>query len=236
MSGARAAAASLVERYALPPDEIERRSLGIVAPAVGERFADPGEQSVATRVVYAAGDLELARSLRFSCAPLPAAIAALRGRCHVVTDVRMVAAALDRARLQRLGCELLCAIDTPGVAEAARGAGVTRSLAGIRLLAARLDAAVVVIGNAPTALLGLLDLVDAGTVRPACVIGMPVGFVAAAEAKAELLRRHLPAIAIEGTRGGSAVAAAALNVLLRLALDEPAVPLPAPSEIGGPPR
>jgi precorrin-8X/cobalt-precorrin-8 methylmutase len=208
-----------VERYALPPAEIERRSLGMVDAALAGRFADPDERAVAGRVVYAAGDLALAGALRFTHAAVPAALAALRAGCRVAVDVRMLAAGVDRALCGRLGCELLCAIEAPGVAELARAQGVTRTLAGMRALRPYLDGALVVVGNAPTALLALLDLIDAGTVRPACVVGMPVGFVAAAESKAELLRRDLPAIVIEGTRGGSAPAAAALNALLRLALD-----------------
>ncbi len=234
MSGARDAARSLVERYALAPAEIERRSLGTVQEAIAQRFANAQERAVAARVVYAAGDLALADSLRFREHPVPAALTALRSGCNVVVDVRMVAAALDRKRLAWLGCDLLCAIEAPGAADVARASGVTRSLAGIRQLIARLDGAVVAIGNAPTALLGLLDLVDAGAVRPACVIGMPVGFVAAAESKAELLRRDLPAVAISGTRGGSPLAAAALNALLRLALDPATTPAAAGDAIGGP--
>jgi precorrin-8X/cobalt-precorrin-8 methylmutase len=226
---------SLVDRYALPPAEIERRSLALVDAALAGRFADQDEGAVAGRVVYAAGDLALAASLRFRGEPLAKAIPALRAGCPLVVDVRMVAAALDRARLERLGNELVCAIDLPGVAELAREQGVTQAIAGIRLAGPRLDGAVVAIGNAPTALLALLDLIDAGSVRPACVIGMPVGFVAAAEAKAELLRRDVPAISVVGTRGGSPLAGAAANALLRLALDGSAVAVGQPSRFGGAP-
>lgn len=226
---------SLVERYALPPAEIERRSLALVDAALAGRFANADERAVAGRVVYAAGDLALAESLRFQGNAVTAAIEALRSGCPVVVDVRMVAAALDRTRLGRLGGELVCAIDLPGVAELAREQSVTRAIAGMRLASDRLDGAVVAIGNAPTALLALLDLVDAGMVRPACVIGMPVGFVAAAESKAELLRREIPAIAVTGTRGGSPLAAAAVNALLRLALEDAQGSAAAASLAGGAP-
>ncbi|HZQ37155.1 MAG TPA: precorrin-8X methylmutase [Dehalococcoidia bacterium] len=234
MNGSEPRALSLVERYALPPAEIERRSLALVDAALADRFADAGERAVAGRVVYAAGDLGLAERLRFQGRAVRAAVDALRAGCSIVVDVRMVAAALDRARLERLGSELVCAIDLPGVEALARELGVTRAIAGVRLAESRLDGAVIAIGNAPTALLALLDLIDAGTVRPACVIGMPVGFVAAAEAKAELARRGVPAIAVAGTRGGSPLAAAAVNALLRLALDA-ASPAATASRSGGAP-
>ncbi len=233
MNGREPRAPSLVERYALPPEEIERRSLAQVDAAIGGRFAGADERAVAGRIVYAAGDLPLAESIRFQGEPVAAAITALRAGCPVVVDVRMVAAALDRTRLQRLGNELVCAIELPGVVELARAQGVTRAIAGIRLAGPRLNGAVVAIGNAPTALLALLDLVDAGAVRPACVVGVPVGFVAAAESKAELLRRELPAIMISGTRGGSPLAGAAVNALLRLALDGAASAASATSRSGG---
>lgn len=235
MNGTEPRVPSLVERYALPPAEIERRSLALVDAALAGRFADADERVVAGRVVYAAGDLALAGSLRFQGHAVAAAIAALRAGCAVVVDVRMVAAALDRARLERLDSELVCAIELPGVADLAREQGVTRAIAGIRLAGSRLDGAIAAIGNAPTALLALLDLIDAGAVRPACVIGMPVGFVAAAEAKAELLRRGVPSISVVGSRGGSPLAGAAVNALLRLALDGASPPAAAAVRSSGAP-
>ena len=109
-----------------------------------------------------------------------------------------------------------CAIDTPEVAERARRESTTRSVAAMRELAPRVGGAIWAIGNAPTALLALLDLFDAGEVDPALVIGMPVGFVACAESKEELVRRDLPYITVEGRRGGSSAAAATVNALLDL--------------------
>lgn len=235
MNGSEARAPSLVERYALPPEEIERRSLALVDAALAGRFADAAERTAASRIVYAAGDLALAESIRFRGQAVSTAIVALRAGCPVVVDVRMVAAALDRSRLARLGSELVCAIELPGVAELAGEQGVTRAIAGIRLAGSRLNGAVVAIGNAPTALLALLDRIDAGAVAPACVIGMPVGFVAAAESKEALLRREVPAIAVAGTRGGSPLAAAAVNALLRLALDGGGPPAAVAPRSGGAP-
>lgn len=208
---------SLVERYVLPPDEIERRSLALVDQALADRFAGD-ERRVAGRIVYAAGDLGLAEEIRFSSGAVAAGIAALRSGRAVVADVRMVAAGLDRARLDALGCPLVCAIEAPEAASRARVSRLPRSVEAIRLLAASFNGAIAVIGNAPTALLALLDLVDVGAVRPALIIGMPVGFVAAAESKQALVERDIPYVTVVGTRGGSPLAAASLNALARLAL------------------
>jgi precorrin-8X/cobalt-precorrin-8 methylmutase len=212
----------LLARYALPPNEIEARSLAYVQAQLGDRLpADPGARAVATRVVYAAGDLALASALRLHPDAVPAAVAALRTGCPVVLDVRMLSVAVETGPLARLGCPLHVAIAAPGAADRARAQGTTRAAAGLELLAAHWAGAVVAIGTAPTALLALLDLLDAGAPPPAAIVGMPVGFVAAAESKDELTRRTVPYIALAGTRGGAALAAAALNALGHLALAVP---------------
>ena len=164
----------------------------------------------------------MADQVMISVGGIDAAVAALARGARLVVDVRMVAAGLNRERLARLGVEVVVAVDAPGCRELATELGITRAAAGILALRDRLDGAVVAVGNAPTALLALLDLCGAGLVSPAGVIGLPVGFVAAAESKAALLASGLPAVTIRGTRGGSPLAAAAINHLLRLA----AGPLP----------
>jgi precorrin-8X/cobalt-precorrin-8 methylmutase len=209
----------LVQRYALPPAEIERRSLQTVTEALAAHFTDPAERAVAVRIAYAAGDLSLADALRFTPGAVAAGVRALCTGAAVVADVRMLVAGLDRGRLERLACPLLCSIDVPEVAEAARRSGLPRAVEAIRLLAPRLSGAVVAIGNAPTALLALLDLIDEGLEPPALIVGLPVGFVAAAESKHELAARSLRSVTLLGTRGGSPLAAATVNALLRLAAD-----------------
>jgi precorrin-8X/cobalt-precorrin-8 methylmutase len=150
-------------------------------------------------------------------AAIDAATTALaRGAAHVV-DVNMVAAGLARRELTTLGVQHHVAIEAPGLERPAAAHGITRSAAGIMALADVLDGAVVAIGNAPTALLALLDLVAQSGAQPAAVIGTPVGFVAAEESKELLLASGLPCVVVRGTRGGSALAAAAVNHLLRLA-------------------
>ena len=155
--------------------------------------------------------------MRFANGAVDAALESLKNARRVVTDVRMVQVGISRAALARRGVETDCLIDAPAVAERARREGTTRSVAAVRELAPQMDGAVVAIGNAPTALLALLDLIDEGQVSPAAVIGMPVGFVACPESKAELASRNVPHITILGRRGGSSAAApATVNALLDL--------------------
>jgi precorrin-8X/cobalt-precorrin-8 methylmutase len=209
----------LLERYGLGPIATEELSLHRVDDALrGTGDWTGPEAEIVRRIVYAAGDPALAPLVSIHPGAVRAGLAALGAGEPILADVRMVAVALDRRRLDACGAPIRCAIDAPGAAEEAQRRGVTRAAAGMALLADGLAGGIVVVGNAPTALLALLDLVDAGRARPALIVGTPVGFVAAAEAKAELAARDLPFITIEGTRGGSAVAAAALNALARLAV------------------
>jgi precorrin-8X/cobalt-precorrin-8 methylmutase len=207
-----------VQRYALTPREIEDRSLRIARESVDDRFRDEQERSVAARIVYAAGDGGIAPRIQFSPGAIDTGVEALRSGAGIVTDVRMVLAGLDRTRAAKLGCSLFCILDEPPAAAPSRASGATRVVDAMQLSAQRLDGGIAVIGNAPTALLCLLDLIDSGITQPKLILGMPVGFTAAAESKAELVRRSVPYVTIEGTRGGSALAAAAANAILRLAV------------------
>jgi precorrin-8X/cobalt-precorrin-8 methylmutase len=211
---------TLLARYGLPPHEIEAQSLAYVDGTLGDRLpAERGARTVAGRMVYSSGDLTLAESIQIHPAAVSAGIGALRAQRSVVVDVRMLAAAVETGPLTRLDCRLHVAISASGAAECARAQHTTRSAAGLTILAPHWAGGVVAIGTAPTALLALLDLLDAGAVPPALVVATPVGFVAAAESKAELLQREVPFITVLGTRGGAALAAAALNALARLAVD-----------------
>lgn len=214
-----AATGTLVERYVLAPDAIETLSLSRVRAAVGDLGLSTSDTAIVERMVYAAGDVALAALIRVHPQAVAAGCRALRAGCAVVADVNMVTVALNRAGLTGFGCALECAIADSDVAAQARAQGLPRAVLAMRKLAPQLQDGIAVIGNAPTALLALLDLVDQGDVRPALIIGTPVGFVAAAESKDELMARDIPYVSIAGTRGGSAVAAAAMNALLRLAAE-----------------
>ena len=211
---------TLVERYALLPDQIDRESLTRVQAALPAGLGlNSQEHYILCRIVRAEGDPAIAPAVRFSPDAVARGLAALAGGAAIVTDVRMVEMGISKALLARRGVATRCLIDAPAVAARAQREKTTRSVAAIRELAPQIDGAVVAVGNAPTALLALLDLVDAGEVTPALIVGMPVGFVACAESKDELVRRSIPNIAILGRRGGSSAAAATINALLELAGD-----------------
>ncbi len=210
---------SLLDRHGLRPDAIYAESFARIDALLAPLELPDGELDIARRVVHATGDPALASMLRFHPEAIAAGLAAVRARRPIVVDVRMVAVGVNTTWLAEVGCDLFCAIEEPLAETRAVRRGITRSAAAIEELGRRLDDAVVVVGNAPTALLALLDLVDAGAARPALIIGLPVGFVAAAESKDELMRRDTPWISLPGLHGGSAAAAATVNALLRLALD-----------------
>ncbi len=215
---------TLVHKYALLPDEIDRQSLVMVAESLAGHQTlsqlDDSERYVLHRIVRAEGDPNIAADVRFSDGAVGSALASLGETRRVVTDVRMVQVGISRAALARRSVETACLIDAPEVAERARREGTTRSVAAVRELAPLMNGSVVAIGNAPTALLALLDLIDAGQVSPAVVVGMPVGFVACPESKQELAARAVPHITILGRRGGSSAAAATVNALLDLLGEE----------------
>ena len=211
---------TLVQKYALLPDEIDRQSLVMVADSLaGSKVLnqlDEQERYVLHRIVRAEGDPAIADDVRFSGNAVANALDSLRQTRRIVTDVRMVQVGISRAGLTRAGVETACLIDAPEVAARAKREGTTRSVAAVRELAPVIDGSVIAIGNAPTALLALLDLIDAEQVAPAVVVGMPVGFVACPESKQELAARNVPHITILGRRGGSSAAAATINALLDL--------------------
>ena len=173
----------------------------------------PEEARIAVRIVHACGMVEVARDLRFSPGFAAAARAALRGGAAILCDAQMVASGITRARLPA-GNAVVCTLSDPETPARARNLGTTRSAAALDAWGGRLAGAVVAIGNAPTALFHLLDMLDAGAPPPAAIIGLPVGFVGAAESKAALMAAtHLPSLVLPGRRGGSAMAVAAVNAI-----------------------
>ena len=183
---------------------IETESYRILREMVDLSHLEPLSRAVAERVIHASADLEYARSLILDEAALEGGIRALRRDAPIVTDVGMVAAGITGRRTR-------CLVSDPRAREISGRLGITRSAAGFRLAAEEVrEGAVWVVGNAPTALFELLEL----DVAPALVVGLPVGFVGAAESKEALVKSGLPAVANRGPKGGSAVAAAALNALI----------------------
>ena len=171
------------------------------------------EARVAVRVVHAAGDTSIAQDLRFSPGFTDAARAALRAGAPILCDANMVAHGITRTRLPA-GNAVICTLGDPATPALAKAIGNTRSAAALDLWAEQLRGAVVAIGNAPTALFHLLELLDASAPHPAAIIGLPVGFVGAAESKDALWAdQRVPCLVLPGRRGGSAMAVAAVNAL-----------------------
>jgi precorrin-8X/cobalt-precorrin-8 methylmutase len=195
---------------------IYARSFAIIrAEADLSRFT-PEEADVAVRMIHACGLVEAAGSIAFSPDLVASARGALLAGAPVLCDAEMVAHGVTRARLPA-GNEVICTLRDPRVPELAAAQGNTRSAAALTLWGERLRGAVVAIGNAPTALFHLLDMLAAGAPRPAAILGMPVGFVGAAESKEALVASSLgiPWAVVRGRLGGSAMTAAAVNALAR---------------------
>lgn len=198
--------------YLRDGDAIYRASFAIIRAETDlARFA-PVEERVAVRIVHACGMSDAARDLVFAPGAAEAGVAALQAGAPIFCDAQMVAHGVTRARLTA-GNDVICTLGDPSVADLAKRMGTTRSAAAVDLWGERLGGAVVAIGNAPTTLFRLLELLEAGAPKPACIIGMPVGFVGAAESKDALIALGAPSLVIRGRRGGSAMAAAAVNAL-----------------------
>ena len=193
-------------------DEIYRRSFEIIRAETNLARFDAVEERLAVRIVHACGMPDVADDLEFAPGAAAAGVEALKAGAPIFCDAQMVAHGVTRARLPANN-DVICSLSDPGTAALARELGTTRSAAAVDLWGERLAGAVVAIGNAPTTLFRLLELLDAGAPRPACIIGMPVGFVGAAESKEALIATDLPALIVRGRRGGSAMAAAAVNAL-----------------------
>jgi precorrin-8X/cobalt-precorrin-8 methylmutase len=191
---------------------IYRRSFALIRDEADLARFSGIEERVAVRVIHACGMVEAASDLFFSADGAAAAQAALGAGAPIFCDSRMVAEGVTRARLPA-GNMVICTLGDASVPERAAKLGGTRTAAAIDLWLPQLSGSVVAIGNAPTALFRLMEIIASGGPRPAAIVGMPVGFVGAAESKQALVESGLPAIVMRGRKGGSAMAAAALNAL-----------------------
>jgi len=200
----------------LDPLEIERRSFEIIDAEVGPHAYDASQWPVVRRIIHTTADFDFAGTTCFAPGAVAAAVAALRSGAPVLCDTNMVMAGVNKPRLAAFGSALHCHVADAEVATKASAAGVTRSIMATRKGVAD-GCRIFLIGNAPTALFELLDLVRTGQAAPALVVGVPVGFVGAEESKEALLASGLPYITCRGRKGGSAIAAAILNALMILA-------------------
>ena len=202
----------LAYEYEKDAATIYRRSFAVIRREADLKRFSAVEERVAVRVIHASGMVEAAGDLFFSSGAAEAARNALLSGAAIFCDARMVAEGVTRARLPADNA-VVCTLSDPSTPELAAKLGTTRTAAAIELWLPRLGGSVVAIGNAPTALFRLLEAISAGAPRPAAIIGMPVGFIGAAESKEALIESGLTAIVVRGRKGGSAMAAAAVNAL-----------------------
>jgi precorrin-8X/cobalt-precorrin-8 methylmutase len=206
-----------IYRYERDPKAIYRESFARIEAEAGPALAalPPELARLAVRLIHACGMTDLVQDLAMTPNVVAASRAALRRGAPILCDAAMVASGIMRRHLPA-GVEIVAAIDLPGVATRAAEIGSTRSAAAMELLGERIEGAVVAIGNAPTALFRLLEMIELDGIRPAAILGFPVGFVGAAESKEALIAASLgiPYLTLRGRRGGSALAAAAVNALI----------------------
>ncbi len=202
---------------------IEDGSFAIIDREAGSHQFSPAEWSIARRVIHATADFEFKDLMRFHPEAVRAGVDALRRGCPIVVDVKMIVAGLNEDRLKAYGCATHCFISDDDVIAAAKAANSTRAIEAMRHAQRRglLDGAIVAVGNAPTALLETVRLIEETDAHPALVIGVPVGFVSAAESKEAALRLTTPYIVARGRKGGSTIAVAIIHALLLLTAETP---------------
>ena len=198
----------------IKPMDIEKRSFAIITELLGDTQLDPENELVIKRVIHTTADFDYVENLVFSPHAVGKGIAALREGCDIVTDTQMAKAGINKTILGRLGGEVHCFMSDPDVAAEAKERGVTRAIVSMERAAQLSRPCVFAIGNAPTALISLHELMEAGKLDPALIIGVPVGFVNVVESKELFLDSPVPHILARGRKGGSNVAAAICNAML----------------------
>ena len=206
----------------VPAEEIESRSMAIIDAEVPEPRPFAAEEwVVARRMIHATADFDLLTHIRFHPQAVLAGKTALLAGADIVTDTHMALVGIPRRRLDPLGCTARCLMNEARVAKRAKAEGVTRAWAAVDEVMAHGGADIFVIGNAPTALVRLLDWIGQGARPPRLIIGMPVGFVNAVESKELLMAQDaVPYITVAGRKGGSSLAASVVNALAKLALEQ----------------
>lgn len=207
---------TMLELQKIGPQEIEAESFRIIEAELGPTDFHPEQFAVVRRCIHATGDFSFAENLRFHPQAIEAGLRAIRAGRNILVDVNMAASGISKSLLAQCGGTIICRVAEPATAELAAAQNITRSEAAVELAAAD-NIGIAVAGNAPTALLKIMKLIDSGLFAPDLVIGVPVGFVNAAESKAILGSKSYPFITALGRKGGTPVAVAAVNALLRLA-------------------
>ena len=201
--------------FIMNPAEIEKRSFEIISGKLEGRQFDPQNVNVIKRVIHTTADFDYADNLVFSDGAATIAKRALKDGARIVTDTQMAKAGINKKAIEQFGCDLHCFIDTPAVAEIAQAKGFTRARAAVDRAVETLENPIIfVVGNAPTALIRLYELINSREFLPVFIIAVPVGFVNVVESKELILGLKVPHIAAKGQKGGSNVAAAICNALL----------------------
>lgn len=203
--------------YVKQPKEIEDKSMRIIRPYLEGMDLSEEEIAVYSRTIHASGDVEYAKLVITGQDAIAAGLNALKNGADIYCDVEMVRTGINKKALAKLGGEVFCQVSAPEIAEVAKAEGITRSIAAMRAYGKRLDGNIVAIGNAPTALYEVLRLCAEENIRPALIVGIPVGFVGAAESKEALVKQApVPFVTVRGNKGGSPIAASVINALLYL--------------------
>ena len=198
----------------IAPMDIEKRSFEIITELLGERRLNPENELVIKRAIHTTADFDYADNLVFSPHAVQRGMEALRGGCDIVTDTQMAKAGINKTILGKLGGEVHCFMSDPDVAQEAKERGITRAIVSMERAAKLEKPCIFAIGNAPTALISLREQVQAGTLNPALIVGVPVGFVNVVESKELIIGSQVPYIVARGRKGGSNVAAAICNAML----------------------
>lgn len=200
----------------LPPGDIEERSFAIIDSEAKEHGWPSDAWGIVRRMIHTTADFEYVQSVRMQGQAIERGCQAIRSGCTIFTDTSMARSGISSARLAPFGAKVECLMADPAVAELAKQSNTTRAYAAVDAVLDRLEGAIYVVGNAPTALFRLVELIQLGKARPVLVVGLPVGFVNAAESKDALAASGYPHITALGRKGGSAVAASVINALADL--------------------
>lgn len=200
--------------YIADPREIEKRSFEIIGENIDESKFDGRELKIIKRVIHTTADFDFADITKISHNAIDAGLEALKNGCGIVTDTKMAEAGINKKALKSLNCDVKCYMDMPEIEELSKKYGITKAMASMIMASHDKRNKVFAIGNAPTALFKLSELIKIGEVKPVLVIGVPVGFVGASESKEELKGLGVPYIITEGKKGGSTIAAAIINAFL----------------------
>ncbi len=204
----------------MKPDEIEAKSFSIIDLEAGPHNFTPDEWNIVRRMIHTTADFEYMDMVRISDNAVAAGIKAIRDGRTVVTDTNMAKTGIQKGPLVKFGGRCECLMAEPRVAAKAKERGVTRAHVAVEEAAQMMENGIYVVGNAPTALLCLLEMIKRNAAGPALVVGLPVGFVNAAESKAALMETNIPYISNVGRKGGSNVAASVINALAKIAADK----------------